>query len=424
MTVSRKPHIWLFNLFSGVGGGVPPEIEEGSNWDLSSNYKSYEGGSGRLLLEYDAVVWRTPEVIAIEHERNRQLQSFLEEGSKVFVFLLDRYTPGSGIRNSPLGIVSELLSSQYGSIEHVIRNYRQGQRFMPTSQGQVSPFRAYLESSPQRWNIAFEPGEWLVPLAVNTEGDAVAFCLSRFRNRAYFLPAPTHREQVTIFLQNLLEALNRSLATEEPAPSWTNEFPIPGMENLQKQIERASLELSELQAQISTYKEKLDELVRIRNTLLFGDGRNLEQAVNCVLAAIGYNPIPGPVGQQDLTFEHEGKHFLAEVKGSTSSASETHIKQLNSKKTQFIEDQRIDVKGVLIINPWRQHEPAERENKERLIFPEQIMALVNIWKFSLMTTMQLLQIYRLHLEGKLDSHKLASDIYDSVGPLKGYELIN
>jgi hypothetical protein len=145
-------------------------------------------------------------------------------------------------------------------------------------------------------------------------------------------------------------------------------------------------------------------------------------AVSDVLDALGYDPKPGPKAQQDVTFSHGAHHFLAEIKGVTSSASESHIKQLHAKQTLYVEQNEIDVKGVLIINAYRQYEPAEREAEGRVIFPHAIMKLVEIWRFCMMTTTQLYQIYRLLLEGQLDTEKLAHDIHNTVGPLHGYNL--
>ena len=80
------------------------------------------------------------------------------------------------------------------------------------------------------------------------------------------------------------------------------------------------------------------------------------------------------------------------------------------------------VKGVLIINPWRHLEPVQREMAGRVMFPDAMMPLADIWRFCLMTSVQLFVIYQLHLQGKLDRDKLAEEIYNTVGPLKGYVL--
>jgi len=157
----------------------------------------------------------------------------------------------------------------------------------------------------------------------------------------------------------------------------------------------------------------------------FGGGRkNVEvlNAVKFVLDKIGFNPVLGPIGQHDLTFSFDGQDLLGEIKGATKSASEGHVKQLHAKQTKYIEENRLDIKGVLIINAWRRFPPNERDNKERTIFPDDMMSLVNIYKFALIKSTQILEIYCRYLNKKLDKKKLATDIHTTVGPLAGYEL--
>ena len=141
-----------------------------------------------------------------------------------------------------------------------------------------------------------------------------------------------------------------------------------------------------------------------------------------MLEEIGFNPIEGPIGKHDIVFNYKDKKLLAEIKGSTSSASESHIKQLHAKKTEYESKEKKKVKSILIINPWRQYEPDERENKDRTIYPDALLSLVKIWEISMLTTMQLLEIYNLYLKKKLNKAKLTDTLFNTIGPVIGYVL--
>jgi len=413
------PNVWLLNF------GFTRLTENwltAASWNHAS-YKPYEQSSAMIMMEYDAVVWRTQNVIGVDAERSRQLLSFLESESKLFVFLIDTHqNKGADLNQSNLGVIVPLLHNQDTSFPKAIKYQKQGRNFILTPQGQISAFREYLEYRSNRWFLSVERRDWVEALAVNAEEEAIAFSLSKYRNRVFFLPAPVSEPHAGIFLNNLLEAISRTADIDETPPTWTNKFKLPGMEQYQRNIDEKKLELSNLEKQVEQNQLGLRQLSSVRDTLLSGDGPRLEKAVIEVLIAIGYQPVSGPKGQEDVTFQHQGKHFLAEVKGATSSASEGHIKQLNAKQTTFVLDNKLPVKGVLIINPWRQHEPSQRETEGRVIFPDAIKPLVEIWKFCLMTSVQLFVIYQLHLKGKLDPAKLSEAIHSTVGPLKGYEL--
>lgn len=417
-----NPKIWLLNFPQPA---VIKNLSESVILDISPTYAPYEDDSGRLLLEYDAVVWRTPAPMGDNFERTRQLHLFLKNGSKIFVFFLCSYKSSSDqISTSTLGVVRELLRGQDSGFETAVKFNKKGSQFMLTSEGEISPFREFLEYEQQNWFLSVQERPSLVPLAVNAENEAVAFSLAKFPNHSFFLPMPMNVPHANIFVQNLLEAINRSTFKVDSVPTWTDKFSLPGIKEKTEEINNADFEISKIEKKIATHKYELDQLTWIRDTLLSGTGKNLENAIEKVLSEIGYNPIPGPTGQEDFTFEHDGKHFLLEVKGVTSSANEGHIKQLHAKQSQFINEHKIEIKGVLIINPWRQHEPSERQNKDRVIFPEPMMKLVKIYRSCLLTTLQLLAIYRLHLEGQFNRDKLSKEIENTVGLLKGYSLEN
>lgn len=416
MGANEKPRIWLLGFpFS------PAYTEFGNNFDLdlSANYRTLTQGSGSLLLEYAAIVWNFTEPVQGESERDRQVEHFLKEG-KILVYLLNehRTVPGP---NSVLGPVWSLLQKEDSGVESAILLRNRGRQSSLPSHGLVSPFRGYLES-PHEWRLAFARCEWLLPLALNASQEVVGFSLAKYPSNTFFLPPPHTLQHARLFVRSLVEAIRRTVVLSEPSPTWVEQFLLPGMIELNTEIESYGHDISAIEVKRQGARSRLDELTWVRNTLLSADGKNLEKAVQHVLEQIGYNPLVGPLGHHDLTFEYKAQHFLAEVKGATSSASEEHIRQLNAMRTRYIEEKKTDTKGVLIINPWRQFEPEKRESDGRVIFPSSMMTLVEIWKFCLITTIQLLQIYRLHLQGALNPEKLADEIHRTVGPLKGYDL--
>src|SRR6266571_3021935 len=123
--------IWLLNVID-----EPSELEDlrsRATWDWRSAYKSGDDKSAPLLLEYDAVVWKTsPQALQVDAERNRQLDAFLKRGSKVFVYLLDQA--------APVDIVSSLLFASQPRLSK--RSNKAGRHLELTPEGQLSPLRS------------------------------------------------------------------------------------------------------------------------------------------------------------------------------------------------------------------------------------------------------------------------------------------
>jgi len=175
MTDTRKPYIWFLNLSDA---GVISELDQVAELHFGS-YAPYQAGSGFVLSEYDAVVWNQGSPTGWSDERNRQLQSFLRNRRGVFVFFLQEYKQQSAIINSNLAIVFELLISQNRSFPNSIKHDRKGSYSLLTPEGQICPFRQYLEYQPLAWFLPFEQSSWLVPLAVNVEQEPVAVSLTK-----------------------------------------------------------------------------------------------------------------------------------------------------------------------------------------------------------------------------------------------------
>lgn len=416
--IKNKPLIWIYNLIPP--NDIIPDLIESMEFNTSSDYYTYNKDSAGIMSEYDAVAWRSNNIMPEDINRSEQLISFLEKKSGIFIFLFDKFKIKGA--NSTLSIIETLLIKEFNKCLTDIIKEKIGKKFLITSAGSISPFREYLEYKPQKSYLSFDNFTNLTPLAVNVDKEPIAFSLKKREFYFYFLPSPVNVGHQKIFYQNLFEAISRIGDISEVVPSWTAKYNLPEIKKEQKKLDQLQVKISSLQDEISIHQKKLNQLIWLRDTLLARDGKNLEKAIDYVLKSIGINSIPGPACQEDITFNFKDKYFLAEIKGSTSSASEAHIKQLHAKLTMFQEREKIETKGVLIINPWRQYPPNDRENKERKIYPDPIMSLVKIWRFSLVTTLQIFEVYKLHLQEKLNLDKFINDLYHTIGPLENYKL--
>lgn len=412
---NTKPRIWLLGSEFYVAEEILniADIEEG-------DYEPYATESADLMSEYQGVVWKTPSPVKPNGERHKQLNTFLERDEGILVFFLNLYVGDNSV--STLSVVSNLWVNKIGQIQETILFNRKGLKYDITKEGQISPFREYLEIPPTQWFIALKQTDKIIPLALNADNQAIAFSLKEYPHTSFFLPPPKDSNHQDLLLKELIEAISSIRDFNEDVPNWVSNYKILKMNKLKSIIDESENKIQKISIKVKKVKTKFSHLEQIRNILLIGDGKALEKVVNQVLKEIGFNPIEGPVGKHDIIFSYEDKKFLAETKGSTSSTSEKNIKQLQAKKTEYEAQEKEKVKGTLIINPWRQYLPDERENKDRTIYPDALMSLVNIWEISMLTTMQLLEIYKLHLEKKLDKKKLAETWFNTVGPVKGYDL--
>lgn len=143
-----------------------------------------------------------------------------------------------------------------------------------------------------------------------------------------------------------------------------------------------------------------------------------------VLNEVGIKAKDGKKAREDLVFIRNNEHFLIEVKGCEKSANKSHVKQVESHKKEYTDENEIVVKGILLINAWRRLPLEERNTADRPIFPNEIMKLVNLYKICLMTTQQLFVIYCKQLEGNFDLNTFIEKLKNSNGRFEGFNNIN
>ena len=154
--------------------------------------------------------------------------------------------------------------------------------------------------------------------------------------------------------------------------------------------------------------------------MLFRDGDILKDMCKKVLTELGLHIEEGKIGREDLVFIYNECDYLIEVKGSKSSASKGNIRQLNSHIAEYENEKEKKVKGILLINPWRENPIEERNIKDKQNFPDEIMTLVNLSNITLMNTQQLFVAYCDNLEGKFNLNEFMKKIDDSNGIMEGY----
>ena len=88
---------------------------------------------------------------------------------------------------------------------------------------------------------------------------------------------------------------------------------------------------------------------------------------------------------------------------------------------EYKNENEVEPKGILLINPWRKLPIEERNTNDKPNFPNEIMTLVNISNITLITTQQLFVAYCDNLEGKFNLDEFIQKIDSTNGVLEGYE---
>lgn len=389
------------------------EITKGNKLIFHENSPLHDDhNSASLLSEYDLIILNYSEPAMMTMNREEQLNNFVKSG-KTLIFILNKFI---GDRN---GV------SNYFPIRSIFENYfifrelEKGDNFALTKFGVNSECKNYLEHGIKKFNISVNNafGSDIISLADNVENNSVAFICKKYPN-CYFLPWMTGNEEefAKLILKLVFEGSN-----VQPVEDWVRDYSFSDLINVENKINEIQNKIDDLEkVKMGNISEK-KKYEEIRDTLLYRDGKILEDVVKKVFIDLGIEIQLGKEAREDLIFIFKTNHYLIEVKGCEKSTNKGHVKQVISHVVEYTEEEDTVPKGILIINAWRKLPIEERNTNDKPLFPNELMKLVSISHITLMTTQQLFVAYCDNLEGKFDLEEFIQKIDTTNGVLVGYD---
>ncbi|CAG9233760.1 hypothetical protein BGLA2_610036 [Burkholderia gladioli] len=107
--------------------------------------------------------------------------------------------------------------------------------------------------------------------------------------------------------------------------------------------------------------------------------------------------------------------FLAECKGVSKSISLANLRQVQDYVLKYEEDENSKGKGILFGNAWRGLPPAERDTKDRPIFPPNVIERAQQFGVSLVSTLDLYRAFSRFLSGEVSPQAILSVITEANG---------
>ena len=196
---------------------------------------------------------------------------------------------------------------------------------------------------------------------------------------------PTPRSEAA--KEKLLVCVKTAL-TGPQLPDWVTTITVPGTKELEQQIMEAYKQIQEANADI-------EELHKWRQ-LLYETGNTLEERVGEAFGLLGI-PYDQPTqpDNPDWIITLAGEDIVVEVTGVDGIVGKRKLEQLNGWVRRY------RAKGLLIANPFRQQEPADRDGRplDELIAPQGIEIAAREG-LAIMCTSQIFEMVMLCLEDR------------------------
>lgn len=263
------------------------------------------------------------------------------------------------------------------------------------------PWNAYIEKSEcdeREWKtLASAFGTHLLSISRDTEGGHIIFLPSNYESSN----------------GELLEQCIRKLLGEKevtPIPDWAKSITVPGQNQILKDLE-------EIDANIDVITEKRNSLITNNQTLeswkwlLYETGKyRLEPIVQKALSLLGCKVEPQPDSDSDGKVETEFGIALLEIEGAKETVKIDKISQLLRNIANFVAQEKIPVKGILVGNPFRGEELSNRPPKgsQKKLFSNEVISNAEMQNISVLLSTDLYEIICLILDNKLSATEIES----------------
>jgi hypothetical protein len=202
---------------------------------------------------------------------------------------------------------------------------------------------------------------------------------------------------------------------------WAGDVTFPDVEELKKERAALTESIKQAQTKIASIDNKISQLDALKNSLLGAEGGDLANATVRVFNRLGWNAALSGKSGDEYHLNGGGKtEFIAKVIKSLTQAQRSDLSSLASSVVEFWDKNEIEPKGVLVACTWTSKAPAERSEPD---FADGLAEFAQKKGLCLMTTAQLLCMYRDIEMGKLTSDEIRKRIEETNGRLAGFQLI-
>lgn len=265
---------------------------------------------------------------------------------------------------------------------------------------------------------AKEAAQDLVTETANSAGTEEASTNSDSNNQSKVTEAPVAAQAAAPELSVPDDKFQ--LAGANAVPDWCKKYFSDEIGKLNKELDELNDQVKLAQQKIRDVETRVALTRGIRNTLLTTTGDELVEACGKVLGLLGWKVTIAAEDKHELRLEVDDKHVcIARVIWTTTQAERSHLGQLSISQTRYWCEKGVEPKGILIVSKIGDGPPQAGGTSTEDVELADYAAKKNV---CLMTTLQLLALYKDVALGEAKPDVLRTAVAQSSGWLEGYNL--
>ncbi|MBI4534561.1 MAG: hypothetical protein HY711_11510 [Candidatus Melainabacteria bacterium] len=234
---------------------------------------------------------------------------------------------------------------------------------------------------------------------------------------------PSHKVQDQEDLQplkakDLMEKMEE--ISRRAVPEWCVEYSFADLDKLRKQLVELNEEVRLTQAKIVKVEEQISTMEWLKNSLLSAEDDELMNACTKVFEHLGWTVMPSESHKEELWLKDSNTTVaIARIIRSTAQVNRSDLAQLAESVITYWGEHETEPKGILVASTWANRSPAQRTEVD---YTDALSEFAEKKNLCLMTTWQLLCIYRDIEGGQTSQENLKETIASTKGRLSGFVL--
>lgn len=212
--------------------------------------------------------------------------------------------------------------------------------------------------------------------------------------------------------KDAMNMVKESSATQA-GPDWLNSYLATELQSLAKDLADYNEKVRQAQQKVQEIEDRVAVTKSLRHALLTTQGDELVGACIRVLTYLGWHVKPSAEDKQELQLLIDDKICIARVVWTNNTPERSHLGQLTISQTRYWCEQGAEPKGILIVS--RMGKPGTNNDSNN-----ELAEYAGKKNVCLMTTLQLLSLYRDAVLSNVNNEGLRKEIISSSGWLPGF----
>ncbi len=219
--------------------------------------------------------------------------------------------------------------------------------------------------------------------------------------------------------KDLIEKMEE-ISSKTPLPDWCQKYSFADLDQMRDELAQLNETIRSTQQKIEKVQVRIRSMEGLKNALLTADGDELYQSCTKVFEQLGWKVKAAPSYKGEFwLMDGESTAAIVRIIRSASRPKNADLAQLAESIISYWGEHEEEPKGVLLASTYANRPPIERTEED---YSDAITEFAQKKNLCLMTSLQLLSIYRDLEGGGATAKDLKEQILLTSGRLPGFSL--